>query len=251
MSEENKPIEDKNKAKAERFYKNVLQILLKGEIPFLIGGGFALKLYTGIKRDTKDLDLFCKAGDCPSMLRLLAANGYETELVDARWLAKAKKGDLFMDLIFSNPSNHIPVDDTWYERATEGDLFGHKVKFISPEDLIRCKIYVQNRERYDGSDINHTLLRYGDKLDWKLIWTSLEQHWQLLMAQLLSFQFVYPSERDIIPKWLFDELMHRARETYDMPPPTEKICRGPLIDQTQYGTDIIDWDYKVITIRTV
>ncbi|QCR23124.1 nucleotidyltransferase [Pontibacter sp. SGAir0037] len=251
MAEENKPKDDKDKAKAHKFYKSALTLLLKAEIPFLVGGGFALKLYTGIERDTKDLDIFCKSGDCPSILKLLSDKGYDTELVDARWLAKARKEEHFVDFIFSNPSNQIPVDDGWYERAAESELFDLKLKFISPEDLIRCKIYVQNRERYDGSDINHTLLKYGDKLDWKLIWSSLEQHWQLLMAQLLSFQFVYPSERDIIPRWLFDELMKRARETYDMPPPTEKICRGPLIDQTQYGTDVTDWEYKAITIRTV
>lgn len=29
------------------------------------------------------------------------------------------------------------------------------------------KLHVQNHERYDGGDINHIILRWGAKLDWK------------------------------------------------------------------------------------
>lgn len=79
----------------------------------------------------------------------------------------------------------------------------------------------------------------------------MEPHWHLLLAQFLSFQFVYPSDRDIIPKWLFDELLDRAKDQFDLPTPAEKICLGPLIDQTQYATDITERNYKVVTIRSV
>ena len=80
----------------------------------------------------------------------------------------------------------------------------------------------------------------------------MEQHWHLLLAQILIFQFVYPSEyRDIIPKELFDELIYRANEQYDLPPSLEKVSRGPIIDQTQYSIDVKEWDYKVSTIKTV
>src|SRR5205814_10674936 len=65
--------------------------------------------------------------------------------------------------------------------------------------------------------------------------------------QILMFQFVYPADyHDIIPKWLFDELINRATEQYDLPPSLEKVCRGPVIDQTQYCTDIKEWNYKAI-----
>jgi hypothetical protein len=79
----------------------------------------------------------------------------------------------------------------------------------------------------------------------------MEQHWHILLSSILMFQFVYPADyREIVPKWLFDELMQRANEQYDLPSPLEKVCRGPIIDQTQYATDIKDWDYKVSTIKT-
>ena len=245
------PKTEKEQEEAHAFYKEALELLVKSGAKFLVGGGFALDMYTGIKRATKDLDIFCKAGEYPRILKIFAESGYETPVTDARWLAKAMKNGNLVDLIFNNPSSLCPVDDRWFEHATEGEIYGIKLKVMPAEELIWCKLYVQNRERYDGSDINHIILRYGDKLDWNRLWTLTEAHWQLLLAQFMSFQFVYPSERDLIPRWLMDELLLRAQEQYQVETTTERICRGPFIDQTQYGVDITEWDYKVVTMRTV
>ena len=54
---------------AEAFYCEVLQLMAKSEIPFLVSGTYALASYTGIDRPTKDVDVFTKAGDA---LRLLS-----------------------------------------------------------------------------------------------------------------------------------------------------------------------------------
>ena len=35
-----------------------IEVLLEAEVPFLVGGAYAFATYTGIYRDTKDLDLF-------------------------------------------------------------------------------------------------------------------------------------------------------------------------------------------------
>ncbi len=243
---------EEQKREANAFYKEALEMLHATGANFMLGGAFALFKYTGLYRDTKDLDVFCKPSEYPKILKFFAEKGYETQLTDVRWLAKVFKGEYFIDIIFDTVNNICTVDDTWYERATEGEFAGIPVKFISAEELIWCKIYVQNRERYDSADINHTLLKYGKQLDWKHLLFRVDQHWHLLLAQILIFQFVYPADyHDIIPKWLFDELMKRANEQYDIPAALEKVCRGPIIDQTQYKVDIKEWDYKVTTIKTV
>jgi hypothetical protein len=139
----------------------------------------------------------------------------------------------------------------WFEHSVESELFGMPVRLIPVEEMIWCKIYVQNRERYDGSDVNHAILKQGRTLDWKRLWSRIEQHWHLLFAQILSFQFVYPTERDIIPSWLYDQLLELAKGQYNLPTPVEKVCLGPIIDQTQYGVDVKEWGYKVTTMRTV
>jgi hypothetical protein len=82
--------------------------------------------------------------------------------------------------------------------------------------------------------------------------SRFETHWHLLLAQLIVFQFVYPADyAQIIPKWLFDELVRRAQEQYDIPPSVARICRGPIIDQTQYDIDIRDWGYIIQTMKSV
>lgn len=243
---------EKEKRESTEFYKEALEMLNASGCQYMLGGAFAMFQYTGIFRDTKDLDIFCKSSEYPKILKYFASQGYKTELTDVRWLAKVFHGDYFIDIIFDTVSNICTVDDTWYERATTGYFADVPVKFIPVEELIWCKIYVQNRERNDNADINHILLKYGRNVDWNQLLFRLDTHWHLLLAQLLIFQFVYPADyHEIIPKWLFDELMNRANEQYDLPPPVEKVCRGPLIDQTQYQVDIKEWDYKSYTIKTV
>jgi hypothetical protein len=173
-------------------------------------------------------------------------------LTDVRWLAKIFHGDYFIDLIFDTTNNICKVDDTWFVNSTKGVFEGIEVRFLAPEELIWLKSYVQNRERFDGADVNHLFLKTGKSLDWKRLLDRLDQHWHILLAELILFQFIYPSDyQDIIPKWLFDELIARAKEQYDIAGTGEKVCRGPIIDQTQYAIDIKQWDYKAFTITTI
>ena len=245
-------VTEEQRREAHAFYKEALQLLNQCGTQFMLGGAFAMFHHTGIYRDTKDLDVFCKPSEYTKILKFFADQGYETQLTDVRWLAKVFKGEYFIDIIFDTVNNICTVDDTWYQHATRGEFVGEKVLLLAPEELIFCKMYVQNRERFDGADVNHIILKSGKQMDWKRVLFRMDPHWHILLSQLLMFQFVYPSDyHDIIPKWLFDELMERAHGQYDLPPAVERVCRGPIIDQTQYSIDIKEWDYKVTTIKTV
>lgn len=237
---------------AHAFYKEALELLHSSGANFMLGGGFAMFQYTGIYRETKDLDIFCKSTEYPKILKHFAENGFETQLTDVRWLAKVFKGNCYIDIIFDTVNNICTVDDTWYQHAHKARVVGVDVLLVPPEELVWCKCYVQNRERYDGADINHILLKQGKNLDWKRLLSRIDQHWHLLLSHIIMFQFVYPADyREIIPQWLFDELMSRAHEQYDLPSSLEKVCRGPIVDNTQYQVDIKEWDYKACTIKTV
>ncbi len=234
------------------FFKEALEIFAESKINYLIGGAFAVFQYSGIYRNTKDLDVFCRYSDFPKILKLFKNKGFRVELADARWLAKIFKGEYFIDVIFDTTNNICKVDDSWFKYATKGNFEGIEVMFIAPEELIWLKSYVQNRERFDGADINHVFLKIGKMIDWKRLLDRLDQHWHILLAQILLFQFVYPADYpEIIPKWLFDELIRRAIEQYELPETSYKVCRGPLIDQTQYAIDIKQWNYKALTITTI
>ncbi|HEY4338105.1 MAG TPA: nucleotidyltransferase [Puia sp.] len=243
---------DEHDAEAQKFYRDVLGHLQQSSEPFMIGGGFAFYHYTGIRRQTKDLDIFCKASQCPRLLQFFNDAGYVTEWTDVRWLAKVFSGPHFMDIIFDSPNNICSVDDSWYEHAVDAEFHGLPVRIMPAEELIWCKLYVQNRERYDGADVNHLLLHCGKTLDWQRLMRRVDRHWHLLLAQFILFQFVYPTDyKEILPKEMFDLLMERARQQYEVSSSVEKICRGPLIDQTQYAGDVINEHYKAMTIKTI
>jgi len=245
--------ENEQANKAAHFYNQILSVLEDSDIEFMIGGSFAVFSYTETYRKTKDMDIYCRPQDYPKVLKLFAARGYDTQLTDVRWLAKVfdKEGN-FIDIIFDTVNNICKVDDDWFANAHDAVVFDRNVKLISPEHLLWGKMYVMNRERYDGADVNHLFLKQGKTLDWAKLKELMEPNWHLTLSYILLFQFVYPSDyAEIIPKWLFDELIERANDQYNMPQAVERVCRGPLIDQTQYQVDVKDWDYKSYTIKTV
>ncbi|WP_344979664.1 hypothetical protein [Compostibacter hankyongensis] len=240
---------DEGKEAAHSFYRKTLQIIREGDVRCMLGGAFALFHYAGIYRDTKDLDIFCNVHDYPSLLKLFTEKGYTTELTDSRWLAKVFDGEYFVDIIFNTPNNICRVDDSWFCHAVRAEVLDEEVLLLPPEELIWCKTYVQSRYRYDGADIQHILLKCGKRLDWKRLLSRLDQHWHLLLANLILFQFIYPADyREIIPEWLLQELLRRVQQQYEVPPPTRAVCLGPLVDQQQYDIDIREWSYKINTI---
>ena len=76
---------EEQKKEAKEFYTEALALLHESGAPFMLGGAFAMFQYTGIYRDTKDLDIFCKPSDFPIILKFFATKGYRTELSDAGW----------------------------------------------------------------------------------------------------------------------------------------------------------------------
>src|ERR1700752_4224053 len=80
------PVSDLAPPDADEFYADGLRILTDSEIPFLVAGTFAVNCYTGINRATKDLDIFCKAGDFPRILLHFKERGFNTSFEDKRWL---------------------------------------------------------------------------------------------------------------------------------------------------------------------
>lgn len=229
---------------AQTFYVVALKLLQKTEIPFMVGGAFSLRAYADIERDTKDLDIFCKAGDSSRLLAALSEAGYTTQVTDPNWLAKAFNGEHFVDLISNSHNGLCPVDDIWLEHARDAEVLGISVKLVPPEEVLWTKIYVQARARFDGSDVNHMLRKVGADLDWERLLRRFEVHWELLLGALCTFQFVYPAERDHVPGWLIEELMQRMRQSRGLPASEDRLCRGPYLDRASYEVDIKDWGYR-------
>ena len=229
---------------ARSFYLRVLRTLTDANAPFLVGGAYALRHYTGIDRSTKDFDIFVRREDYDSVMNILSASGCETDLTFPHWLGKATCETALVDVIFSSGNGVSLVDDDWFRYATQGHVFDLPVKLCPPEEVIWSKAFVTERERYDGADIMHMLLACAATLDWDRLLRRFGEHWRVLFAQLCLFGFVYPSERARNPQWVMTALMERLEQEVQAPAPDERICQGTLISREQYLPDLRKWGFS-------
>lgn len=228
---------------AEDFYAQCLEELKRSGIPFLLGGTYAVAAYTGISRQTKDMDVFCRAGDYARILNHFARNGFDTQVEDARWIAKVIRGPLFFDVIFNSTIAINPVTDTWFNEAHSANVCGIDVQMIPPTELIWAKAFVQDRLKYDGADVAHLILRLHKHVDWRRLLSHFEQYWEVLLMHIINFRFIYPTERECVPRWLLDELMDRLENHANMPVPQVKVCRGRMFSRSDYAIDIGEWGF--------
>ena len=229
---------------AEAFYSEVLQLMAKSRIPFLVSGTYALASYTGIDRPTKDVDVFAKAGDALKLLSYFKDHGFDVETVDERWLSRITRGELFVDIITNMPTVTTHVTDDWFENAPSAELFGASVRLVPPTQFIWSKIFVADHHRYDAADVAHMILKCHDRVDWRQLLSHMELYWEVLLMALLNFRFIYPSERDVIPNWLMDDLLERLKGQSAVKPPSKKVCRGRIFSPRDYAIDVEKWGFS-------
>jgi hypothetical protein len=229
---------------AHAFYVRTLGLLADAEIPFVVGGAYALNHYTGIERDTKDLDVFVRREHYGDVTQALAAAGIATELTFPHWLGKASCEHGSIDVIFSSGNGLSQVDDAWFEHAVSGQMLGVELRICPPEEMIWSKAFITERERYDGADIMHLLLARAEQLNWRRLLARFDGHWRVLLSYLGLFGFVYPSERARIPAWVMAELIERLSRELCAPPPPRRVCQGTLLSREQYLPDVGMWGFE-------
>jgi hypothetical protein len=231
-------------AETRQVYVRALQTLRRAGVEFLIGGAHALAPYTGILRDTKDLDVSLRRRDSERALAVLADAGFTTELTFPHWLGKAYAGDRFVDLIFSAGNGVAAVDDLWFAHAPPGEVLGTRVRLCPPEEMIWSKAFIMERERYDGADIAHLILACGRELDWRRLLRRFGRRWRVLLSHLVLFGFTYPGERDVIPEEVMAHLLRRLDRERAEPVPGARVCDGTLLSREQYLVDVTERDYE-------
>jgi hypothetical protein len=228
---------------SRRVYVLALETLGRAGIEFMIGGAHALGPYTGIFRDTKDLDVFLRRRDCDAALDVLTEAGFATELTFPHWLAKAYIGDRFVDLIFGAGNGVATVDDLWFTHAIAGNVLGVPVLLCPPEEMIWSKGFIMERERYDGADVAHLLLACGRQLDWRRLLARFGPRWRVLLSHLVLFGFVYPGERGVIPDGVMGYLLGQIDRERVRPRDADRVCDGTLLSRQQYLVDITERAY--------
>lgn len=228
------------------FYRRALQLLTDGQVPFLVGGAFAHACFTGIRRSTKDLDLFIRREDYERIARMAEAEGWRAEMSYPHWLAKVydADGEDFIDLIFNSGNGLTPVDDAWFRDNLEAEILGVPVRVANIEDCLLSKSFIMERERYDGADIAHLLQAGAERLDWPGLLERYGAHWRVLLAHLVLFGFIYPGERHRVPRWVMEKLVSRLGAELRHPAPEDpRVCAGTLLSREQYLFDVEQLGY--------
>ncbi len=223
-----------------RLFREVLELMTSRGVPFVVSGAFAMHHHTGIWRDTKDLDLFMSAEDATTALRYLQQDGFDVDVPDPVWLAKAWRDGYYVDLISGMSNAAVVVDSSWIERAGPADIVGVMAPVLAAEELIASKLFVSRRERFDGADVAHIVYRAGSHLDWDRLLQLVGEHWEVLLWALVLFHYSYPAAVGTVPRDIWDDLLGRFRYELEHPDPNARF-RGSLIDDKLFAIDVNEW----------
>lgn len=223
-------------------FREVLTALEAKHIPYAVSGAFALRQHTGICRFTKDLDLFMTACTQMETLPYLRKRGFQCEVADPVWLAKAHKDGFFVDLISGMSNGALAVEESWIKRAYPAIVHGVETRVLAPEELVASKIFVSRRERFDGADIAHIIYGTYPKFDWDRELQLVGEHWEMLLWSLVLFRYVYPAQTHYVPARIWNELLRRLQQAISKPERGAKF-RGSLVDENMFAVDLNEWGF--------
>jgi hypothetical protein len=225
---------------AQRLYRDVLLILEAHKVPHAVSGAFALREHTGVGRPVKDLDIFLTSETAATALELLHKRGFQCEICDPVWLAKAHRDDFFVDFITGMSNAALTVTDSWIARAQPAEVLGVRTRVLAAEELLASKIFVVRRERFDGADIAHIIYATGGQLEWGRILELAGPHWEMLLWNLLLFQYIYPAQSHFVPLLVWTQLVNRLMLKLLNPEPAARF-RGSLVDENMFAIDVNEW----------
>jgi hypothetical protein len=225
-------------------YKRAISALNRGGIPFVVTGAYAIYEYTGIYRETKDLDVFVEPANVVPAMLCLREEGFRTRLEQPHWLAKATLGEHFVDIIYGMGNGLALVDEDWYRYSRAAILAAHPVRVAPVEELIWHRLFINERHRQDMADIAHLILICGDRIDWDRLIEKTAEHWPLLLAQLQIFTYVYPEAKNKIPESVMSRLLDRASEDLSRERTSESMTRGTLVSRFSFAIDVNEWGLR-------
>ena len=198
--------------KSTSIFREALESLNRSGVRFVIGGAFAVHHYTGMWRNTNDIDAYMDHGTVPLAVEALTMSGFrdfgEQAEGDRDWIFHAVKDGAIVDLIWEAPNHIGAIDKGVVGRGSPGEFLGVAVRFMPPEELVWSKLFTLNHDRTDWPDI-FRLIRFGPRFDWERLVRMLDEHWPVLLSLMVLFDWVYPGERRSIPLEVREELLSR------------------------------------------
>jgi predicted nucleotidyltransferase len=154
----------------------VIAALDESKIEYALMGGIAATALGG-HRFTHDIDVFLRQADAETALGRLGSKGFDIVRTDPRWLYKAFKSNVMVDIIFKS-SGPVYFDHEMYERSTMTDFHGLNVRTLSPEDLFVIKSRVINEHSLNLDE--HCMRHLNDILS---LLSVSEMDWDYLIKR--------------------------------------------------------------------
>jgi predicted nucleotidyltransferase len=119
--------------------REATRLLSDEGVDHLVIGGAATRVTLGLPlNEAEDLDVFIRREDAERLLDVFARAGFATSRRDERWIFKAAKPDVTIDLIF-RAGETIGLDETHLARSTTVEVDDMSFPIPAPEDLVVMK----------------------------------------------------------------------------------------------------------------
>jgi hypothetical protein len=212
-------------------YRRVIDGALEREIPFALGGAFALAAHTGFWRDTKDIDLYVLPRDREHMIEVVRNAGladyYDQLPYDRWWIYRAAAEGTIVDVIWAMANHRAEIDELWMSGPAI-EIKCRKLRVLPPEAMIWDKLYILQRDRCDWLDVMNLIFYTGSHVDWDLLTARMGDHTALLAAALTVFRWIAPGRAKTLPAWLWEKLELPAMPAANFPESAE--ARSRLLD---------------------
>lgn len=237
-------------------YRRAIEALNGAGLPYVVSGLYAIHAYTGVYRETKDLDLLVEPRHVVGVARALKEAGFTVALKEEHWLAQGFIGDVQVDFIFGMANGIGFIDEGWYRHSRPAILAAAPVRIAPPEELIWHRLYIGERHRFDMADVVHLILHLGQKLDWDRLIDRAGESWRLLLSQTHFFDFVYPDHRQRIPQFVREKLRElelEANRPANMAdsPPSVPLTRGTLLSRYSFAIDVNEWGFDDARMQNI
>lgn len=216
-------------------YDEVLNGAAERNIPFALGGAFAVATYTGCWRNTKDLDLYVPPEHKDRMIELTNDLGmvdyFDTKNYDRWWIYRATRDGNIVDIIWAMANHRQQIDELWMS-GPEIALRGHRVKVLPPEAILWDKLYIMQRDRCDWPDVLNLLYAVGDDVDWENLLGRIGDDTPLVAGALSIFRWLAPERASRLPAWIWQRVgLGRVKPSAPAGPEDFNKRRVDLLDR--------------------
>lgn len=195
-----------------RCHVRVIHEAKRRGLPFACGGGMAYAAYAGQGRVTNDIDLIIKPEDRDLAVEVLTAAGFvdyfDEKPYDRTWIYRSwcPECGAICDAIWTLPNHRLEVDDYWISGGDECVIRGERLRLIPPEEVVRAKLYIVQKDRCDWPDLVNVLHHSGHRMDWERLIKQVGEDVPLLASLVNIYAWTCPREAGRLPQWLWERL---------------------------------------------